>query len=162
MMLLLASGNIFSFSLFTTDVKLFLRSFLVPHRQWREGVNEHSDEGFFCQQGPTTLLKPFHSHYLQQRRRSMICTGSNSRDPSHRDNPIVIADDEEDEHDDAKKYGMFYDVEMSYKETYEDWKINCGHECHYQFVEEWLEIKNSCPVCRRIVLTSASNLWFSL
>ncbi|XP_015068633.1 E3 ubiquitin-protein ligase BIG BROTHER [Solanum pennellii] len=137
-------------------------------------------------------------------------TGGRSRDPGHRDNPIVIEDDEEDEHDDTQQDGMFYDVEMSYKaflalqehiggieiglnkniiskllkhsryqiikmkncinscciclETYEDGevlgKIGCGHEFHCQFIEEWLEIKNSCPVCRRIALTSASNLWF--
>ncbi|KAK4733538.1 hypothetical protein R3W88_007799 [Solanum pinnatisectum] len=54
-----------------------------------------------------------------------------------------------------------------YLETYEDGeelgKIDCGHEFHYQCIREWLEIKNSCPVCRTIALTSCdSNLWFSL
>ncbi|TMW98699.1 hypothetical protein EJD97_003619 [Solanum chilense] len=41
--------------------------------------------------------------------------GGSCRDPGHRDNPIIMKDDKEDEQDDAQQDGMFYDVDMSHE-----------------------------------------------
>ena len=30
--------------------------------------------------------------------------------------------------------------------------LNCGHQFHTECIIEWLKIKNSCPICRQIVL----------